>query len=466
MVSSRIALTLAAIVGMGFLRPAVSTAAEPTLAEIAAEAYIYGYPLVLMDLSKQVMTAVPKPTATRAPVGQFNDSEKFPDPSFTDVVSPNADTLYSMSWLELHREPMVLSLPDTGDRYYLMQMLSGWTDVFAAPGTRTTGNRAGDFAIVGPGWQGTLPAGLKRIDSPTSLVWILGRTQTNGPSDYAAVRALKAKYKLTPLSAWGKNYTPPAETPVSPNLDAKAPPVVQAAKLSPEQFFARLAELLKYNPPAAADAPMVAKLARIGVVPGKAFDASVLDAAGKWELEQGVAKARAALVAGGKELPGAKHVNGWAVALDVGRYGVDYPRRAVIAEVGLGANLPEDAVYPMTNVDSAGQPLTGKNRYTVTFPAGQLPPVNAFWSLTMYNDHHFFVENPINRYAIGDRSGLKPNADGSLTLYLQHESPGADKEANWLPAPDGPMNLILRLYWPKPSVIDGSWAPPPVVKVN
>jgi hypothetical protein len=439
---------------------------ESDAAAIAGEGYIYGYPLVLMDVSRQVMTAVPRPGRKRAPANQFNDSQEFPDTTFTDVVSPNADTLYSMAWLDLRKDPIVLSLPEMGDRYYLMPIMDAWTNVFASPGTRTTGNRKGNYAIVGPSWTGKLPDGMNLIKSPTSMVWIIGRTQTNGKADCAAVRAIKKQYTLTPLSAWGKLSAPPADVPVDPRIDARTAPVEQVDQLTASTFFARLAALLIDNPPAVADEPMLTRLARIGFRPGKPFDPATLDPAIANGLERGVKDAWVKLAAGAKSLSGAKHVNGWAVSLDMGRYGVDYQHRAVIAVVGLGANLPEDAVYPMAGVDGGGRPLTGANKYIISFAKGQLPPVNAFWSLTMYNSKRFFVANPLDRYAIGDRDRMNVNADGSLTIYLQADSPGKDLQSNWLPAPRDGFNLILRLYWPKPDVLDGTWKPPAVERAQ
>lgn len=432
--------------------------------KIAKEAYIFGYPLVLMDVSRQVMTACPSPTAMCAPMNRFAHVPAFPDPIFTDVVSPNADTLYSMAWLDLSKEPLVLSLPDTKGRYYLMQMLDAWTNVFAGPGSRTTGTAKGDFAVVGPGFKGKLPAGLKKIESPTNLVWIIGRTQTNGKADFEAVHFIQAQYKLTPLSAWGKPDTPPANVPVAPKVSKEAP-VEQVGKMDAQTFFARLNALMQGNPPAAADALAVKRFAAIGIAPGKKFSIEGLDPAAKSALEKGVKEAHQEIVAAAKK-PHGKVVNGWALMYNVGSYGTNYPFRAVVARVGLGANLPEDAIYPMTRVDADGKPLTGQNQYVMHFSKDQIPPVNAFWSVTMYNDKQFFVENPINRYAIGDRDKLTFNADGSLDLYIQHESPSKDQEANWLPAPKDSFNLIMRLYWPKKPVLDGTWTPPPVKRVN
>ncbi len=438
--------------------------AEDETATLAAEAYVYGFPLVLMDVSRQAMTAVPKPITTAAPINQFNVSEEFPDATFTTVVSPNADTLYSFAWLDLAKEPLVLSLPDTGDRYYLMQMLDAWTDVFASPGTRTTGNQKGDYAIVGPNFGGKLPDGLKEIKAPTSLVWVIGRTQTNGKADYAAVRALKAQYKLTPLSAWGTDYMAPSEVPVDPKVDVQTSPVETVMRMDAAAFFGRLAALLQNNPPTEADKPMVEKLARIGIAPGRPFDPPKLDTALARALQQGAVAGREMIFAETKK-PQGKVANGWDVMGNLGRYGTNYLFRSVVALVGLGANLPEDAIYPRATADADGNRLTGANRYVIQFPKGQLPPVRAFWSITMYNSKQFFVDNPIDRYAIGDRDKLNFNDDGSLTLYIQNQSPGKDKESNWLPAPKDAFNLFMRLYWPKEEIIDGTWKPPAVKKV-
>jgi hypothetical protein len=433
--------------------------------EIAVEAYVFGYPLVLMDVTRRVMTAVPKAGAHKAPVNQFLHIREFPDYTMTDVVSPNADTLYSTAWLDLTKEPIILSVPDTGKRYYLMEMLDAWTNVFASPGTRTTGNSRGDFAIVGPQWKGKLPTNVKEIKSPTNMAWLIGRTRTNGKEDYAAVRAIQDQYKLTPLGAWGKDYNPPDNAPVAPGIDVKTPPVEQVAKMDAATFFARLNTLMKDNPPADADASALNNFNAIGVAPGTPFDLKNLDPAVAKSVDGSVKTAQAKISAEAKK-PHGKKVNGWDVMTNLGRYGTDYLFRSVVALVGLGANLPEDAIYPRATEDTDGQPLNGANRYLVHFPDGQLPPVNAFWSLTMYTSKQFFAQNPINRYAIGDRDKLKFNDDGSLTISIQRESPGKEKESNWLPAPKDSFNVFMRLYWPKKEIVDGVWKPPGVERVK
>jgi hypothetical protein len=434
---------------------------EDNALKLAVEAYIYGYPLVLMDVSRQVMTAVSKPGGSKAPANQFGHLRAFPDYTFTDVVSPNADTLYSTSWLDLSAEPIVLSVPPVGDRYYLMPILDAWTNVFASPGTRTTGDGRGSFAITGPQWTGNLPPGLRQIKAPTAMAWMIGRTQTNGSVDYAEVRALQDGYQLIPLSSWGKPYALPAPAPVDPNADTKTSPVEQVARMDTVTYFNRLNMLMKDNPPAAGDADALALFAAIGIAPGKAFDAAMAKG-----LEHATRAGQEALLKEAKKGHGPS-VNGWDVMPAVtGKFGTEYGVRAAVALIGLGANLPEDAVYPRATADGSGAPLTGANRYTIRFPKGQFPPVHAFWSLTMYNAKQAFIQNPINRYAIGDRDQLHVEVDGSLTIYLQHDSPGRDKECNWLPAPTGSFNVIMRLYWPSKEILNGTWKMPAIVKAK
>jgi hypothetical protein len=445
-----------------------AAAREQQALEAGVEAVVYGLPLVIMDITRAKTTNVARPGDFSAPVNQFVHVRAFPDASFKDVVRANVDTLYSSAWLDLSKEPVVLSVPDTKGRYYLMPMLDAWTNIFASPGKRTTGTAAGHFAITGPGWSGTLPAGVTELKSPTNMVWIIGRTQTDGPQDYAAVHAIQDGYSLVPLSAFGQPYTPP-EGAVDPAIDMKAAPVDQLKAMSSSAFFDRMASLLKSNPPPAAEAPVLEKLKAIGIVPGEPFDPAKLDPAVAKGLESSLRVALEKLEAASKEA-GAP-VNGWRVpSMVLGKFGTDYGTRAVVALIGLGANLPEDAVYPSVFVDAGGQPLDGANRYVIRFDKDATPPVQAFWSITLYDANSFFVANSINRFAVSSWMPLKKNADGSLEIYVQADSPGADKEANWLPAPSsGPFNLTLRMYWPNgtaPSIIDGSWKPPAVTKVQ
>ncbi len=388
----------------------------------AVDAYIYGYPLVTMELTRRSFTNVAKYDGKRAPMGEFVNVPKYPPASDKRVTAPNADTLYSAAWIDVGKEPYILHVPDEYGRYYLMPMLSGWTDVFADPGKRTTGTAAADFAITGPGWHGTLPPGIKAdYKSPTSIVWILGRTYSTGtPADYAAVNAIQAQYKLTPLSAWGKRYTPPPGS-VNPAWQSNKPVREQVDSLGGAAYFELLAQLMKSNPPAADDAPMVATMARIGVVPGQDFDPAKLTPAQSAAIQAAPQPAQAAIMGLLKEM---QLTNGWTVmTTGMGSYGTYYRLRATVTAIGLGANLPQDAVYPVAEVDADGKPFDGSKRYVMHFPAGQLPPVDGFWSLTMYNAQYFFVPNRLNRYTLSARNKLRHNADGSVDLYLQARSP-------------------------------------------
>jgi hypothetical protein len=382
------------------------------------------------------------------------------------VTAPNADTLYSTAWLDLSKEPYTLSLPDMQDRYFLMPMLSGWTDVFQVPGTRTTGNKAQKYAITGPGWAGRVPEGLVELKSPTNMVWILGRTYCTGtPADYKACHAIMDKYELVPLSAYGKPYAPPAGK-VDPTIDMKTAVREQVNKLDAGQYFKLLAALMKDNPPAKDDGPMVAKLAKIGIVPGKEFDIAKIEPAVAKGLRD-VPKIAVEKIMAYFKTAGSSE-SGWMFATKTGLYGADYVQRALITAIGLGANRPQDAVYPTSEVDADSKPYSGTNKYTMHFEKGKTPPVNAFWSITMYNSSYFFVENPLNKYTVSPRNDLTYNADGSLDLYIQNESPGKEKESNWLPAPKDKFILMLRMYFPKekdPSIIDGSWKIPPVRQI-
>lgn len=446
----------------------VSAQVAPAEAKaIAEEAYIYGYPLVTMEFTRRVMTNTVKPEGAHAPMGQLLLMREYPNASFKDVTAPNADTLYSTAWLDLAKEPYVLSLPDLGDRYFLMPMLDGWTNVFEVPGTRTTGNKAQTYAITGPGWQGTLPVGVKQLKAPTNLVWILGRTYCTGtPEDYRACHAVMDKYSLVPLSSYGKPYSPPPGK-VDPSIDMKTAVREQVNRLAAAEYFQLLAQLMKDNPPAKDDAPLVAKLAKIGIEPGKNFDTSKLSAEAAKELAA-VPQAAVAKIMGHFKQAGTDE-SGWVFTTKTGLYGTNYVQRALITAIGLGANRPQDAVYPTSEVDAAGQPYSGANKYVLHFAKGQTPPVAAFWSVTMYNGAYFFVDNPLNKYTVSPRNDLQFNADGSLDLYIQNQSPGKDKEANWLPAPRDKFILMMRLYHPtenRPSILDGTWQPPGVKVVK
>lgn len=398
-------------------------------------------------------------------MGQLIRMRQYPTAAFRDVTAPNADTLYTTAFIDVGEEPWVLSLPDAQGRYYLFPMLDGWTEVFQVPGKRTTGTGAQTYAITGPGWKGTLPAGVKEYKSQTSIVWILGRIYCTGtPEDYAAVHKLQDAISLVPLSSYGKKYTPPLGK-VDASIDMKTPVRDQVNGMSTEAYFSLLAELMKTNPPTEADAPMVAKLAKLGIVPGKAFDPAALGEDVADSLKDVPKIAFDEIMEHFKKA--GRDENGWLFTTKTGLYGTEYLQRALITAIGLGANRPQDAVYPTSNAAADGKPYLGSESYVLHIKKGQFPPVDGFWSLTMYDADYFFVDNPLHRYTLSARNAFTRNADGSVNLYLQHAHPGADKESNWLPAPEGRFILMLRLYWPKetpPSILDGSWTIPAVRK--
>lgn len=434
--------------------------------DIARDAYVFAYPIVTMDVSMRQSTNVPdaKAIPLRAPINQFAHARTYPHAEDRDVVRYNFDTLYSPAWLDLAPEPVVLSVPDTAGRYYLLPMLDMWTDVFSVVGSRTTGTKAGNFLLTAPDWSGAVPDGMILITAPTATIWILGRTQTNGPADYENVHKVQDGYRLTPLSQWGKAYTPPTGVPTDPAVDNKTSPVVQVNKMDGVALLGRLAQLMAKNPPHPNDYPILFRMRQIGLEPGKAFDAATLDPALVKTINSAAADALKDLEQSGKSGAGiGLHVNGWFYQTStVGTYGTAYKLRGMGTLIGLGVNLPEDAVYPASFVDGDGKPYSGVNRYVLHFDKGQLPPAGAFWSVTLYDRDGFQAANGLNRFALGDRDKLTFNADGSLDIYVQNETPGPDKEANWLPAPKGEFNLAMRLYSPKRAALDGSWTPPPV----
>jgi hypothetical protein len=437
---------------------------------LAIEAYTFGYPLVTMEMTRRVITNVAAPEGTKAPMGQISKLREYPNAAFRDVTAPNADTLYTSAWLDLGKEPWVVSIPAMGDRYALFPMLDGWTTVFQVPGKRTTGTGAQTCAVTGPDWAGSLPTGMKEYKSATNLVWLLGRIYCTGtPEDYKLVHELQDQVKVMPLSAYGKDYTPPAGK-VDPAIDMKTAVRDQVNRMDAVEYFTLLCELMKTNPPYKADAPTVDKMAAIGIVPGESFDKSKFNPDFAKRVPQ-IAFDRIMLHF--KFSDGdVKNVNGWGFTVKTGIYGTDYIQRALITAIGLGANRPQDAIYPTSQKYAGGligRDYVGTEKYVTSFEKGLMPPVDGFWSLTMYDANYFFVDNPLNRYSISVRQPLKANADGSTDLYIQNESPDADKESNWLPAPKGKFILMMRLYWPKegdPSIIDGSWVLPPVKKVS
>jgi hypothetical protein len=458
----------------------VAQDAAPRLTEeqthdIGVDAYLYFYPLISADVTRLTSTNIEAgKEPLKGPMNTFVSAAAYPPGDLKLVVRINFDTLYSLAWLDLTKEPVVVSSPDTNGRYFLLPMLDMWTDVFASPGWRTTGTQAQNFLIIPPGWRPDLrdrlieefklPKDIQRIDAPTPYVVIIGRTKTDGPPDYNAVHKIQAGYKVTPLSQWGKPPQP-LTVNVDPTIDMKTPPKIQVDTMSADRYFAYAAELLKVNAPHITDEPMIAQLKKIGIEPGRSFDFGKADPV----IQNALVSARedAQKLMAWKVATLARVVNGWSMNTNtMGVYGNYYLKRAIITQVGLGANLPEDAIYPFNLGDETGRPLDGAYKYTLHFDKANLPPVNAFWSVTLYDTEGFQVPNTLNRFAVSSWMPVKYNADGSLDLYFQNENPGKDKEANWLPSPKGAFNLTMRLYGPKSEALTGRWNPSPIAKAQ
>ncbi|WP_258129503.1 DUF1254 domain-containing protein [Achromobacter anxifer] len=460
---------------------------EQELRDIAIDAYVYAYPMVLMELARRQATAVQTPLDGKAPMNQFGHKASFPDPRVADVPWPSADALYSSLWFDVSRAPLIVNLPATGDRYMVLSALDMWSDVFASRGTRTNGNGAQSFAIVGPGWQGSVPAGMDVIHSPTATGWLIGWTQAGGPQDYAAVNQIQAGMTASPMVAAPVAAARPAgsrgartaypqtgpgvgSAPIGSDLPPPMPvtvpdgtPAEQAAGMDAASFFTLFFDVMRNNPPHANDTPMLDRMRRIGMDPRQPFSYGRLSPAVQQALAQAQPLAGRRIADGVSRL--GTPMNGWGTVLSgIGTYGTDYTRRAAIAYAGLGAPTPEDVLYPVTVSDSKGRALNSNEDYVLHFDKGQLPPVNAFWSLHVYNEKHGFADNPANRYVLRSTDGLKYNADGSLDIYIQRRDPGERKRSNWIasPAADAPFLLSMRLYWPQDTALDGLWAPPPV----
>ena len=431
---------------------------------LGMETYVYGFPLVVMDLTRQVMTATPTAGELAAPINQFQRLRTIVPWNFNNVVRISTNSLWSTSFLDLEKEPLILSIPDTKGRPIAMRVMNMWTDVFGTAGSRTPEMNAGDYLITGPGWKGSAPANIKKVfSSSTRYAWVLIEQSIAGPADFAPVHLLQDQLKVTPLSAWGKPYAPPAVVPVDANVDLTATPYDQVRLMTGEMFFKHLATLLKDNPPYAADTAMLEKLKRIGVQPGKEFNPGAINPG----LRKGINDAPARVWLKFATGPyGMKSVNGWINMLNIAKYGSDYQTRAYVAYMGLGAGLAADIVYPTAFVDSNGEALDGTYRYVMHFDKSELPASrNGVWSISAYREN-FYVHNSIDRYGLLPDMP-KSNPDGSLDVYLQATSPGPDKESNWLPIPpSGTFNLTIRIYDPKKEALDPAYKIPPVRKVQ
>lgn len=468
------AIAAGAAIAKPSLLMAQNKAEWPSLLEakdIAEEGFIYGLPLVMNYAVMQEFAVDRNSGQFKAPFNEINNEHHVATPEDTAVITPNSDTPYSILWLDLRAEPMVISVPTVArDRYYSVQLIDGNTYNFGYIGTRTTGTEPGDYLVVGPDWKGETATGIEKVfQSTTPFTLALIRTQLFNSDDMPNVEKVQAGYKAQPLSTFLKQPAPPA----APKI--KFLPATTAG--IKDNFFPYLDAALQFVPERPIDKAIRAKLAKIGIGPGKAFEFKDLSLEHKAEIvvamKQGDDKVDKWLASGNKS------INGWNVGSffgDEAFYNGDWVMRAGAAKGGLLGNDAVEAMYPYTRTDATGEPLDGsKHKYTITFPPGQLPPVNAFWSVTIYDGKsQLLVKNPIKRYLINSPMlpAMKRGTDGSLTLYIQKDSPGADKESNWLPAPDDKIYLVMRLYWPKPtppSILpagEGTWRPPGVKRVS
>jgi hypothetical protein len=437
---------------------------------IAEEGFIYGLPIV-MNYAVMYEYSVDKNSGQyKAPFNHIKNEARVFTPKDTSIVTPNSDTPYSFLWMDLRAEPMVLSVPAVEkDRYYAVQLEDGNTYNYGYIGSRATGTEAGDYMVVGPDWNGATPPGIKKVFRSTTQFSVAGyRTQLFGADDMPNVEKVQAGYRAQPLSVYLKEPTTTAAAAVDfPKIDKE---------MVKTNFFEYLDFALQFAPAAPEEKEIRAKLARIGVGAGKTFNFKDLPLTHKLEIGLGMKEGEAKV---DKYLAAeVKNINGWAVSSFFGNsafFNGNWLLRAAGAKAGIYGNDAEEATYPLAKALPSGEPLDGsKNNYTLTFPAGQFPPVNAFWSVTMYDGKaQLLIENPINRYLINSPMlpGMKTNADGSLALYIQNKSPGADRESNWLPAPNGEIYLVMRLYWPKtepPSILppgSGTWKPPAIALV-
>lgn len=461
-------IVLAIIATLVFLAKHTTPVHQEELVKKAVDAYIYAYPLITFDMVRQQETNTELPTGAHAPMGQVIKMRKYPAVDDHAAAAPNTDTLYTLAWLDVSEGPMVLGVPDMGNRYYMLPLMDGYSEIIDVIGAGESGEDNREYLVVSKGWNGEVPEGMTKIESETAMIWLCGRIYCTGtPEDYASAHHLQDLVKLYPLSAYGKPYTPPKGA-VDASLDMKTAVKDQVGAMSTEDYFTYFAKLLVKNPPHEADGDMLKQLAEIGIVPGEKFDLSA-----RSEMDQKLLKKvpKLAKVEMGLHLKKQPTTNGWLYFTEgVGNFGTDFLTRGMACFLGPGWNRPSDAIYPLTLKDADGKKYDGaKHNYVMRFEKGQLPPVDGFWSVTLYDKSMFFVPNAIDRYTLSQRDKLIENADGSIDIHIQAESPGAAKEANWLPAPKGEFVMCLRMYGPAestPSILDGSWEPPPIKRVQ
>lgn len=450
LISATLLIALTALIGAYCIR----------VIKQGADAYLFGYPLVLMELTRNSMANDAEPGRG---ANHLYHMRSFPDHNFRNVVRPNNDTLYSVTWFDLGEQPMVISTPAM-ERYYVLPFMDAWTNVFAAIGTSTTGQQAGNYALVGPDWNGELPAGIDAIKAPTNMVWMIGRIQVNSQQDIATVATLQDQFYITPLNRWPAGPVNPASVIDTGKVSASVNPKAMIEELDTEQFFHRLSYLIDAQAPATEDQPALDNLSRFSVFPGQEYKLELVPPLQRHLLVTGMEIANRKLHEATESHNVDDKENGWTVWRDrIGDYGTDYQTRAGVAMVGLGALKPSEAAYPTTHIDSQGALLNGAHSYNIHFPSA--PPNNAFWSLTLYDVDGYLTDNPIKRYLLGSRDPLTFNDDGSLDIVIQHQQP-ASNNSNWLPSPEGEFSLSLRIYRPQASFLSGDWQLPGVERLD
>ncbi|WP_375205025.1 DUF1254 domain-containing protein [Hyphococcus sp.] len=427
---------------------------------IATDGYIFGFPILLMDETRRAASEVPYLCGLGGPLNAFTHKFSIPDPDFKAVVRPNVDTLYSSAFLDLSDGPLVLETPEVKDRFYLMAMLDAWTNNFAGPGTQSNGGEETTYLIAGPDWKGRTPAGMERIDAPSNLVWIIGRTELKGSDDLGAANAVQRKYKLYPLAGPAPLRS---DEPCRP-VGGQPVPEDTVRALSGVDFFSRLNELIELYPPAPQDKGKMKKLALINVGPEAKGRVADLSASNKKALDSGIER-------GQKVLDRAfdfGNRGAWApdpTKVPLGEYGDAYLVRAIVSQIGFGANRNEFAVYQNAKKTGGGKMLDGSTgEYELRFADGATPPVNGFWSVTVYDKDGFLSVNRINRYALGSNSNLRADENGDIVISFATKKPDDVPAENWLPVPAGPFEVTLRMYWPREDILEGGWSVPDIVR--
>ena len=435
---------------------------------IARNAYKFLFPLVMMDVTKKKFNNTSyKNFKNGVPVNVFQHRRKLPKLDTRDVVRTNFDTLYSLAWVDVSKEPMVLELPDSKGRYYLVPAMDMWSDNFASIGSRTTGTAKTTVMYVKKNWQGKAPKGVEVIRCPTDMIWLVGRMDTRGPDDYAEVNKFQDGMSLKSYSTWKSGKPFKGYISTDKNFNTKVPPKKMLIGMSAKNFFTYAAELMTKYPPHETDYNIVLSMKKLGIEAGKPLKFASLSAAQQKALKRAPMKVLRGLKAAGTDI--GKKVNGWNVIThNMGVYGIEYKTRTMISLVGLGANQPADAIYPLTRTDKNGDKLRAIHSYKLHFEKKDLPPVDAFWSITVYNDDGFTNPNSLNRATLSSWMPLKYNDDGSLDLLFSHSKPKADMMNNWYPLPRfGVFNLTMRLYAPDIDKIEsGAWKPPAVERAE